>query len=216
MQTRWQAKIEAIAVGTYGAAGVSYSPEAEAAIERYTAMGWDRLPICMAKTQYSFSHDATLKGAPQPRARWTHGVCDGMACAARAALHLLVCAHVGCVRAAVASPTRCNKRAPRTLLLRPPARPPAPSTLPIRDDARTHAALLPALTLPPRRHPLHSRPPGAPSGFTLPIRDVRASVGAGFLYPLVGNMMTMPGLPTRPCFYDIDIEPDTGKILGLS
>jgi formyltetrahydrofolate synthetase len=57
---------------------------------------------------------------------------------------------------------------------------------------------------------------GAPSGFTLPIRDVRASVGAGFLYPLVGNMMTMPGLPTRPCFYDIDIEPHTGRILGLS
>lgn len=58
--------------------------------------------------------------------------------------------------------------------------------------------------------------PGAPSGFTLPIRDVRASVGAGFLYPLVGNMMTMPGLPTRPCFYDIDIEPETGRIVGLS
>jgi hypothetical protein len=57
---------------------------------------------------------------------------------------------------------------------------------------------------------------GAPSGFVLPIRDVRASVGAGFLYPLVGNMMTMPGLPTRPCFYDIDIDPKTGRILGLS
>jgi formyltetrahydrofolate synthetase len=57
---------------------------------------------------------------------------------------------------------------------------------------------------------------GAPSGFVLPIRDVRASVGAGFLYPLVGNMMTMPGLPTRPCFYDIDIDPETGRILGLS
>ena len=57
-----QAKIEAIACGTYGAAGVSYSPEAEAAIEHFTAMGYDKLPICMAKTQYSFSHDATLKG----------------------------------------------------------------------------------------------------------------------------------------------------------
>lgn len=57
---------------------------------------------------------------------------------------------------------------------------------------------------------------GAPSGFILPIRDVRASVGAGFLFPLVGNMMTMPGLPTRPCFYDIDIDLETGKILGLS
>jgi formyltetrahydrofolate synthetase len=57
-----QAKIEAIACGTYGASGVSYSPEAEAAIAKFTAMGFDRLPICMAKTQYSFSHDATLKG----------------------------------------------------------------------------------------------------------------------------------------------------------
>ena len=57
---------------------------------------------------------------------------------------------------------------------------------------------------------------GAPSGFILPIRDVRASVGAGFLFPLVGSMMTMPGLPTRPCFYDIDIDPATGKIVGLS
>jgi formyltetrahydrofolate synthetase len=59
-------------------------------------------------------------------------------------------------------------------------------------------------------------PAGAPSGFTLPIRDIRASVGAGFVYPLVGNMMTMPGLPTRPCFYDIDIDPETGRIVGLS
>jgi formyltetrahydrofolate synthetase len=57
-----QAKIEAIACGTYGASSVSYSPEAEAAIAKFTAMGFDKLPICMAKTQYSFSHDATLKG----------------------------------------------------------------------------------------------------------------------------------------------------------
>lgn len=102
----------------YRAASVEYSPEAEAAIEKYTRMGFSALPICMAKTQYSFSHDAKAKGAP--------------------------------------------------------------------------------------------------SGFVLPIRDVRASVGAGFLYPLVGNMMTMPGLPTRPCFYDIDIDPATGRIVGLS
>lgn len=111
-------KIEIIAKEMYGAAGVEYKPEAEAQIEKYTRMGFDKLPICMAKTQYSFSHDATLKGAP--------------------------------------------------------------------------------------------------SGFVLPIRDVRASVGAGFLYPLVGNMMTMPGLPTRPCFYEIDLDPVTGKVLGLS
>jgi formyltetrahydrofolate synthetase len=57
-----QDKIEIIATRTYGAAGVSYSPAAEAAIERYTAMGLDKLPICMAKTQYSFSHDPALKG----------------------------------------------------------------------------------------------------------------------------------------------------------
>ncbi len=58
--------------------------------------------------------------------------------------------------------------------------------------------------------------PGAPSGFILPIHDVRASVGAGFLYPPVGNMATMPGLPTRPCCYEIDLYPVTGKVLGLS
>lgn len=56
---------------------------------------------------------------------------------------------------------------------------------------------------------------GAPTGFTLPIRDIRASVGAGFLYPLVGTMSTMPGLPTRPCFYDIDLDPETMEIKGL-
>jgi len=56
---------------------------------------------------------------------------------------------------------------------------------------------------------------GAPSGFILPIRDIRASVGAGFLYPLVGTMSTMPGLPTRPCFYDIDLDSDTLDIRGL-
>jgi len=56
---------------------------------------------------------------------------------------------------------------------------------------------------------------GVPKGFTIPIRDIRASVGAGFLFPLVGTMSTMPGLPTRPCFYDIDIDLKTGKILGL-
>ena len=55
---------------------------------------------------------------------------------------------------------------------------------------------------------------GAPSGFVLPIRDVRASVGAGFLYPLVGDMM-MPGLPTRPGFYEIDLD-SSGHVVGLS
>jgi len=58
-----QDKIEAIA-RSYGAAGVSYSHDAEAQIAKYTKMGFGNLPICMAKTQYSFSHDAKLKGAP--------------------------------------------------------------------------------------------------------------------------------------------------------
>ncbi|XP_061429683.1 C-1-tetrahydrofolate synthase, cytoplasmic-like isoform X2 [Lethenteron reissneri] len=56
---------------------------------------------------------------------------------------------------------------------------------------------------------------GVPKGFVLPISDVRASVGAGFLYPLVGTMTTMPGLPVRPCFYDIDLDPDTEEIRGI-
>lgn len=56
---------------------------------------------------------------------------------------------------------------------------------------------------------------GVPKNFVLPIRDIRASIGAGFLYPLVGEMSTIPGLPTRPCFYDIDIDPVTEEIYGL-
>ncbi|KAM8832737.1 monofunctional C1-tetrahydrofolate synthase, mitochondrial [Spinachia spinachia] len=56
---------------------------------------------------------------------------------------------------------------------------------------------------------------GVPTGFVLPIREVRASIGAGFIYPLVGTMSTMPGLPTRPCFYDIDLDPVTEEITGL-
>ncbi|RNA37762.1 C-1-tetrahydrofolate cytoplasmic-like [Brachionus plicatilis] len=57
---------------------------------------------------------------------------------------------------------------------------------------------------------------GAPEGFILPIRDVRASIGAGFIYPLVGTITTIPGLPTRPCFYDMDIDPESEEIFGLS
>jgi len=56
---------------------------------------------------------------------------------------------------------------------------------------------------------------GAPTGFRIPIRDVRASVGAGFIYPLVGTMRTMPGLSTRPSFFDIDLDLKTGKVKGL-
>ena len=55
---------------------------------------------------------------------------------------------------------------------------------------------------------------GAPEGFKLPIRDIRASVGAGFLYPLVGRMRTMPGLSSNPAFAKIDID-EEGNVVGL-
>jgi len=57
---------------------------------------------------------------------------------------------------------------------------------------------------------------GAPEGFTLPVRDLRLSAGAGFIVALVGEMPLIPGLPTRPCFYDIDLCLETGRVLGLS
>src|SRR5688572_1490564 len=110
-------KIEKIAKEIYRADGVDYTPEAEEQISRYTRLGFDKLPICMAKTHLSFSTDATLKGAP--------------------------------------------------------------------------------------------------TGFRVKVREIRASVGAGFLYPILGDMRTMPGLPTRPSFYDIDLDLKTDKILGL-
>ena len=56
---------------------------------------------------------------------------------------------------------------------------------------------------------------GRPKGFRVPIREVRASIGAGFLYPIAGPIRLMPGLPTRPAYYDIDIDLETGRILGL-
>ena len=110
-------KIEKIAKEIYGAGSVTYTPEAEAKIELYTRLGFDKLPICMAKTHLSLSHDPTVKGRPQ--------------------------------------------------------------------------------------------------GYVFPVRDIRASVGAGFLYPLCGEMRTMPGLPTRPVFYDVDLDLETGRVVGL-
>ncbi|MBI5779745.1 MAG: formate--tetrahydrofolate ligase [Planctomycetes bacterium] len=109
-------KIETIATSIYGAKDVRYEALANRKIKLYTELGYDKLPICMAKTHLSISHDPELKGRP--------------------------------------------------------------------------------------------------TGFTLPIRDVRASVGAGFLYPLCGEMRTMPGLPSVPAgtHYDLD---ENGKILGL-
>ncbi len=110
-------KIEIICKEIYGADGVEYEPLAEKKVELYTRLGFDELPMCMAKTHLSLSHDGTLKGRPK--------------------------------------------------------------------------------------------------GFTVPIRDIRASVGAGFLYPLVGQMSTMPGLPTRPAYYDVDLDLETGDVVGL-
>ncbi len=110
-------KIEIICKDIYGADGVDYSPEAEAKIALYTKLGFDKLPMNMAKTHLSLSHEAELKGVPK--------------------------------------------------------------------------------------------------GFRVPVRDIRAAVGAGFLYPLLGTMRTMPGLPTRPVFYDVDIDLETGRVLGL-
>jgi len=55
---------------------------------------------------------------------------------------------------------------------------------------------------------------GRPSGYTFPIMDIRASVGAGFLYTLAGRIETLPGLPTRPRAVDMDVTPD-GEIVGL-
>ncbi len=110
-------KIETIAVKIYGADGVDYTPEAEAKVELYTRLGFDKLPMNMAKTHLSLTHDPAIKGRP--------------------------------------------------------------------------------------------------TGWRLPIRDIRASVGAGFLYPLCGAMRTMPGLPTRPVFYDVDLDLKSGKVVGL-
>ncbi len=110
-------KIERIALEIYGAGKVEYSAEAERKVKLFTEMGYDRLPICMAKTHLSLSHDPKVKGRP--------------------------------------------------------------------------------------------------SGFTLPIRDIRASIGAGFLYPLCGEMRTMPGLPKIPAGTYIDIDKN-GNTVGLS
>jgi formyltetrahydrofolate synthetase len=113
-----KAKIARLATEVYGAASVSYSPEAEAGIEAFTKLGYDKLPICMAKTQYSFSHDPALKGAPR--------------------------------------------------------------------------------------------------GYVFPVTDIRLAAGAGFIYPLSGDINTMPGLPSKPGYLGMDIDVKTGRVKGLS
>lgn len=112
-------KIEQIVKHVYGGSGsVEYSDKAEEKIATFTSLGFDKLAVCIAKTQYSLTADPTVKGAP--------------------------------------------------------------------------------------------------TGFdSFPVVDVRASTGAGFLVPLAGAIQTMPGLPTRPAYFKIDINPNTNEIKGL-
>lgn len=56
---------------------------------------------------------------------------------------------------------------------------------------------------------------GAPRDFTLKINDIFISAGAGFVVAICGEISKMPGLPTRPCIYDIDLNCETGEIEGL-
>lgn len=56
---------------------------------------------------------------------------------------------------------------------------------------------------------------GAPKGFTLNVNDIFLSAGAGFIVPLCGEISKMPGLPTRPAIFDIDVDTETGEIIGL-
>lgn len=139
----------------YGAAGVEYAPEAEESIERYTRLGLGALPICMAKTQYSF----------------------------RCCIFLLTAMALQCA-------VPCTGR----------------HQLGLRADLLSHCCCCST----------DASAKGAPSGFTVRVREVRASAGAGFIIPICGDMMMMPGLPTRPAFFDIDLDPDTGRVLGLS
>jgi len=109
-------KIETIATKVYGAKGVQFEALAEKQIAAYERWGLGKLPICMAKTHLSISHDPTLKGVP--------------------------------------------------------------------------------------------------TDFIVPVREVRASAGAGFLYPLLGTMRTMPGLPSRGAFLDVNLD-ESGNVVGM-
>jgi formate--tetrahydrofolate ligase len=109
-------KIETIVTRVYGGAGVEYLPAARKSLKQFEDLGYGQLPICMAKTQYSLSHDAALKNRP--------------------------------------------------------------------------------------------------TGFTVPIREVRLAAGAGFVTALCGEMRTMPGLPSKPGGVNIDIDAD-GHVVGL-
>ena len=110
-------KVLALAQTIYNASDVSWSPGAQRRLRYFESKGWGDLPICMAKTHLSISHDQSLKGRP--------------------------------------------------------------------------------------------------GNYTFPITDIRASVGAGFLYALAGPIQTLPGLPTRPRALDMDVTLD-GEVIGLS
>ena len=112
-----KAKVETIATKIYKAGDVTYSALAEEQIAAYEAAGLGNLPVCIAKTQYSLSTDASKKGVPE--------------------------------------------------------------------------------------------------GHTVNVREVRAAVGASFLYMLCGDIMTVPGLPTRPGFVDIDLDTENDRVIGL-
>jgi methylenetetrahydrofolate dehydrogenase (NADP+)/methenyltetrahydrofolate cyclohydrolase/formyltetrahydrofolate synthetase len=112
-----QDRIEKIGKVMYGADKVEFSELAQKKVDTYTKQGFGNLPICIAKTQYSLSHDPALKGAP--------------------------------------------------------------------------------------------------TGFTIPIRDVRLAVGAGYLYALAADIQTIPGLPTAPGYINVDVDSETGEIEGL-
>ncbi len=109
-------KVLALAKAVYGAGDVSWSAEARRKLRYFESQGWGNLPICMAKTHLSISHDPTLRGAP--------------------------------------------------------------------------------------------------SGYTFPINDIRASVGAGFLYTLAGRIETLPGLPSKPLAMSMDVN-EAGEVTGL-
>ena len=109
-------KMEAIATRMYKAKGIQIEAKAKKQLDKITSWGYGHLPVCMAKTQYSFSHDAGKLGAP--------------------------------------------------------------------------------------------------SGFTLPVREFRLNAGAGFVVAILGNMMTMPGLPKRPAALDMDMD-DDGNQVGI-
>jgi formyltetrahydrofolate synthetase len=111
-----ETKIEKVATQIYGADGIKIEPAAAKKIKLYNKLGYNNLPVCLAKTHLSLSHDPNLKGRP--------------------------------------------------------------------------------------------------SGFTVPVRDINLSAGAGFLYALLGQIVTMPGLPSVPAGENIDID-DDGNVLGL-